>query len=854
MSAAKRRLLIPEVIQTSAMDCGPAALKAMLEGFDVSVSYGRLREACRTDVDGTSVDTIEELAKSLGADASQVLVPLDHFLLAETNVMPCIAVVTVAATGNHFVTVWRKHGPWLQIMDPASGRRWVRQSEFLETLYKHEQELPAEAWYGWAGGEGYRKQLAARMKMAGVESIEAKIDAALADGQWRSLAALDAAVRLAAALRSPSLISLVSQPELIPDDYWSVVPGEEPEAVKVRGAVAISVSGVGPADMATLPESLRNVLAEKPVRLETELWNTVRQDGLGVPLLAALAVTLGAGGVLGETLLFRSLLGLSHYLQSIDQRILGVVILFLLLGAITAFEWAGETLLRRIGRRLELRLRLRFAAKLPRLGDRYFQSRLISDMAQRAHSMQILRNAAVLFGSVLRGGTAMVATLVGIGLVYPDAIWPALACAGLSVLAPFLAQSQLNERDLRAREYGGALSRFYLDALLGIVPVRAHGAGPALQTSQHSQLAHWAGARLSLARATVQVTGVQMMLGYGAAAWTILQAMRTADNPAALILLVYWALSLPQVGQSVALAAYQWPSLRNSLLRILEPLGSPEMAAGASEHTTARRSGPVAIQLREVDVVAGGHPILRGISVDIAAGEHVGIVGTSGAGKSSLVGLLLGWYSPAVGEILLDGEPMTEEALLTLRRQTAWVDPQVQIWNTTLYDNLRYGLEANHPLDAGRAIQESNLATVIEKLPGGLQAKLGEGGALVSGGEGQRVRMARAFGKGNVRLAILDEPARGLDRHMRREFAERARAAWKDATLLCITHDVASTKAFPRVLVVHAGEIVEDGSPDDLYNRPDSRYRALCDREDAVRERLWNGAHWRRFSLSGGRL
>jgi len=303
--------------------------------------------------------------------------------------------------------------------------------------------------------------------------------------------------------------------------------------------VAISVSGVGPADMAALPESLRNVLAEKSVRLESELWNTVRQDGLCVPMLAALAVTLGASGVLGETLLFRSLLGLSRYLQSIDQRILGVVILFLLLGAITTFEWAGETLLRRIGRRLELHLRIRFAAKLPRLGDRYFQSRLISDMAQRAHSRQILRNAAVLFESVLWGGTAMAATLVGIGLVYPDDIWPALICTGLSVLAPLLAQGQVNERDLRAREYGGALSRFYLDALLGIVPVRAHGAGPALQTSQHSQLAHWAGARLSLAWATVQVTGVQMMLGYRAAAWTILRAMRTADNPAALILLVY---------------------------------------------------------------------------------------------------------------------------------------------------------------------------------------------------------------------------------------------------------------------------------------------------------------------------
>src|SRR6185295_16127729 len=75
-----RRFLAPEVIQTSAMDCGPAALKCLLEGFGVSVSYGRLREACQTSVDGTSIDTLETLAQSLGLDAEQVMMPVDHLL------------------------------------------------------------------------------------------------------------------------------------------------------------------------------------------------------------------------------------------------------------------------------------------------------------------------------------------------------------------------------------------------------------------------------------------------------------------------------------------------------------------------------------------------------------------------------------------------------------------------------------------------------------------------------------------------------------------------------------------------------------------------------------------------------
>src|SRR5215831_16790921 len=102
-----RRFLAPEVIQTSAMDCGPAALKCLLEGFGVPVSYGRLREACQTAVDGTSIDTLETLACQLGLDAEQVMMPVDHLLLAEAEALPAIVVVRVPSGLFHFVVVWR---------------------------------------------------------------------------------------------------------------------------------------------------------------------------------------------------------------------------------------------------------------------------------------------------------------------------------------------------------------------------------------------------------------------------------------------------------------------------------------------------------------------------------------------------------------------------------------------------------------------------------------------------------------------------------------------------------------------------------------------------------------------------
>jgi ABC-type transport system involved in cytochrome bd biosynthesis fused ATPase/permease subunit len=124
----------------------------------------------------------------------------------------------------------------------------------------------------------------------------------------------------------------------------------------------------------------------------------------------------------------------------------------------------------------------------------------------------------------------------------------------------------------------------------------------------------------------------------------------------------------------------------------------------------------------------------------------------------------------------------------------------------------------------------------------------------VSGGEGQRVRFGRALMRPGVRLVILDEPFRGLDRAHRRELLARACRLWRQATLLCITHDVGATQAFERVLVVEAGRIVEHGAPADLAACPDSRYRGMLEAEVMVQEGLWSSDVSRRLWLEKGRL
>jgi len=306
--------------------------------------------------------------------------------------------------------------------------------------------------------------------------------------------------------------------------------------------------------------------------------------------------------------------------------------------------------------------------------------------------------------------------------------------------------------------------------------------------------------------------------------------------------------------------ARQYPGERNVTLRLLEPLGAMEETAAEtgpraglkSPSLPAERSAGVRIAFEGVGVRVAGHTILDGLRFSAEPGSHIAIVGPSGAGKSSLVGVLLGWHRPSEGKVLVDGEPLDGPRLERLRRETAWVDPAVQLWNRSLVENLSYGSDNGRPI--ALAIEAAQLRDLLEKLPDGLQTSLGEGGALVSGGEGQRVRLGRAILRSGVRLVLLDEPFRGLDREQRRKLLAHARRLWSDRTLLCVTHDVSETQSFDRVLVIEGGKVVEDSVPGLLAGQEGTRYRAMLEAEEAVRTGLWSSDGWRSLFMCDGVL
>lgn len=882
--AGTPRLFIPEVIQTSAMDCGPAALKSLLGGFGVSVSYGRLRESCQTGVDGTSIDMLEELAVRLGLDAEQSMLPRDQLLLDETQALPALVVVSLGNGNLHFVVLWKRWGHLVQVMDPALGRRWVPVNELLDQLFVHAMPVSAEAFREWAGTEEFLVGLRSRLSsLVGGPVSERLVAEALGDSSWKSLACLDAAARLVRTLvdgdglrRGDPVAGFLEQllrevrsaleegraEEVIPSSYWTAVGKPDAGQLVLRGAVCVKARGLRGArgaDEPPLSPELEAALREAPTRPLRELVGLLRRDGVLTPaVLAAVGVTAAVGGFL-EALLLRGVIDAGRYLTTSGQRLAGVVTLLGLLGVLLMLELPLSLGTLHLGRRLELRLRLAFLDKIPRLGDRYFRSRLVSDMAQRCHGIHQVRTVPSLGVSVLRASAELLVTLVGLLWLAPGSAFVIVLAGGLPLAIPVLAQRSLLDADRRMRDFDGVLSGFYLDALRGAVALRAHRAGPTLRRAQEEPLHEFTSAARTLLRRGITAETLASFAATGGAVTLVMHALSRGLPPGAVLLLVYWALALVTLGRQISEGLCQYPAASSFTGRLMEPLLAPDevdkSVALATRPRTAEGARGVALSLHQVDVKAAGHTLLRGIELAVRPGEHVAIVGASGAGKSSLVGLLLGWHRAAAGQVEVDGEPLEGEALWRLRRETAWVEPEVSLWNKPLVDNLTYGADAGEVLPrVGQVLHQADLIELLDKLPDGLQTRLGEGGGLLSGGEGQRVRLGRALLRPGVRLVIFDEPFRGLERDRRTALLARARRSFEGATLLCITHDISETRSFDRVLVIEGGRLVEDGAPRTLAAREGSHYRALLEEEEGMQRALSGREGWRRLVLEQGVL
>jgi len=236
-------------------------------------------------------------------------------------------------------------------------------------------------------------------------------------------------------------------------------------------------------------------------------------------------------------------------------------------------------------------------------------------------------------------------------------------------------------------------------------------------------------------------------------------------------------------------------------------------------HAISRAKGE--IRFEDVELVYPGKqdPALRGIVLEVRAGETLALVGASGSGKTSLVNLLPRFYSPTSGQIRLDGIPLQDIRLADLRANIALVSQEVILFNDTVAANIAYGRLASATPEAIRhAATAANALEFIEALPQGFDTLVGENGVKLSGGQRQRLAIARALLK-DAPILILDEATSALDTESERHVQAALENLMRGRTTLVIAHRLSTIENANRIVVMEKGRIVEIGSHAQLLAR-----------------------------------
>jgi ABC-type bacteriocin/lantibiotic exporter with double-glycine peptidase domain len=853
------RFIVPEVLQTSAMDCGPAALKALLEGIGVRVSYQRLREACLTQADGTSIDALEDLAIALGLEAFQELAPIEDAFDVLAKRAPCIVVVQ-ASGAPHFVLLWRVDAGWAQLMDPGKGRRFVRRDELLRELFVHQQRFePGDfwdwwvttAWFGVAQARAQRLSLTDQLtstrdpERAGMIEAAARIVERLV--RRRVVPSKDAAT-IVDELTNSQLLRIDDL--LIPAAQIAISTDTE-QNTTAKGCVFLSVRG-GDVRAADGDSTFNRVLGDDDPSPTKILFRLMSKRGKALLVNLSLLSGLMAVVAVAEMLFLRAAFNATTLLALAHQRLVACFLYALLVVLTVALEGALGFGILRLGRDLELRTRIALSAKLAKVPDRYFRSHPIVDTLHRVQHLFELKALPEIAAAFARSTLEFLVTCGALCVIYPHGTGWVLGALLCGAVAPYLLTRIRQQVEARRQIHYVSLWRLYLDALQGLLPLRVHGGQISLRARQDEHLYEWRRQARSAVLLLSVGEALQSLAVLACVVCLVLGFLQRSEDAATLLLLVFWAVRLPIHARGISTSLQHFPNARAAVARLVEPLTAEANGPTAQPSPVADLGSEpqlgLAIELRDVSASIGAQNVLSEMHVTLHPGSRVAVVGSSGAGKSSLVAVLLGLLE-CQGELLLDGVSLESYGVSRLRRETVWIDPAVQLWSRTLLENVRFGNPqgARHSLRS--VIEQAELGDLIERLTNGLATELGEGGVRVSGGEGQRVRVARGLMRQRARLVLLDEAFRGLDRSMRRRLSDMLRNENPQASILEVTHDIADTFAFDQILVIEDGRLIEVGRPAELLSLVGSRYAELARADAAAQHSVWAGSAWRRFAI-----
>jgi ATP-binding cassette subfamily B protein len=496
---------------------------------------------------------------------------------------------------------------------------------------------------------------------------------------------------------------------------------------------------------------------------------------------------------------------------------------FLLTVAFTALEgligWLWET----TGLRMSQHVSTDVFDRLQRLSPLYHSTRHVGDSLTRlttdSYAVYTATNA-LLVSPVLHGLTIAAVTLSAWRL---DAGLTVLALATAPVLA-FVSRRygrRLSTHARRSRAARAALASFVTQTLHALPVVQAFCAEErTVQTMTDRAKRIVDSARLA-AVAEVMATSIGgLVTAAGAAVVLVVGGLAVIEGRMTVgTLLVFVAYMRTLEVQALGLMRTQ-TKLRNAeagLERVAEVLGSeeevPEAVDPVGLPAVAAGSGVV------WDGVWFGYapaqPVLRGVWLEVGAGETVAVVGATGAGKSTLVGLVPRLFDPWEGRVLIDGVDVRGARLREVRERVAIVRQEPLLLPLTIAENIAYGRPGASRASIEQAARDAVAHEFIERLPDGYDTVVGERGATLSGGQRQRLAIARALLK-DAPILVLDEPTSALDAESEALLVAALARAAAARTVLVIAHRLSTVAAADRIVVLEDGRIVEDGSHQQL--------------------------------------
>ena len=483
--------------------------------------------------------------------------------------------------------------------------------------------------------------------------------------------------------------------------------------------------------------------------------------------------------------------------------------------------------------RIDVELGRRLFHHLFRLPLAYFETRAAGQTVARMRELETIRS--FLTGQGLTALLDLVFTLVFIGVMFIYSVKLTLVVLIsipvyvliAAVLRPILRE-QINERFNR----GARSQQFLVESIVGAQTLKAASVEPMMQAQWEERLASYvsksfdAGVTGALGQNMIQyVSKVTTALILFVGAQSVIEGSMSVGE------LIAFNMIASQVVQPILRLSQLWQDFQQvqvSVARLGDILNAPPEPVPQNLLTLPPPRG--AIEFRNVTMRyrPEAAEALRNVTLSIAAGEVIGIVGPSGSGKSTLTKLIQRLYSPQMGQVMIDGVDVAQLDPGWLRRQIGVVLQENILFNRTIHENIALGDPAMPRVMVMQAARLSGADEFIAQLLQGYDTMIEERGANLSGGQRQRIAIARALAT-NPRILILDEATSALDYDSERIIQENMRAIVRGRTVVIIAHRLAAVRPCTRIVGIQWGEIVEVGSHEELLRREGGLYARLWD-------------------------